>query len=65
MSSEPVSTPWPDTWTEQDWRDFEWYGVCRCGRLRREHVVFDDAGVVTDLTARCDAGHEIKLEDID
>ena len=63
MSSEPVSTPWPDTWTERDWR--EWYGVCRCGRLRREHVVFDDAGVVTDLTARCDAGHEIKLEDID
>jgi hypothetical protein len=21
----------PDTWTEPDWRDFQWFGVCECG----------------------------------
>ena len=55
----------PDTWTATDWRDFQWFGVCHCGRLRHEHAVLDDAGTLTDLTARCDAGHEIHLEDID
>jgi hypothetical protein len=54
----------PDTWTAPDWRDFGWYGVCDCGRLRHEHAVLDDAGMVTDVIARCDAGHEIRIEDI-
>ena len=53
-----------DTWTERDWLDFHWFGVCQCGRLRHEHAVFDDAGVLTDLTAPCDAGHEGDLDDI-
>ena len=25
----PVSTSSLDTWTEHDWRDFQWYGVCQ------------------------------------
>jgi hypothetical protein len=64
VSNEPASTSWPDTWTEQDWRDFGRYGVCRCGRLRREHVVFDDAGTLTEVIAQCDAGHKIDFGDI-
>ena len=38
----------PDTWTEPDWRDFQWFGVCDCGLLRHEHVVRDAGGLVTD-----------------
>ncbi len=54
----------PDTWTEPDWRDFQWFGVCACGRLRHEHSVHDAAGVLTDVVARCDAGHETDLAEI-
>ena len=65
MSSEPVTINSPDTWSEQDWLDFEWFGVCGCRRLRREHaVVVDDDGAVVDVIARCDGGHEINLTDI-
>jgi hypothetical protein len=59
-----VNTISPDAWTEQDWRGFHWYGVCSCGRLRHEHPVFDDAGTLTDVIARCDAGHNIDFGDI-
>ena len=55
----------PDTWTEPDWRDFQWFGVCACGRLRHEHTVqWTAAGVLTDVVARCDAGHETDLAEI-
>ena len=61
---EIVNRTMPNPWSERDWLDFQWFSVCGCGRLRREHAVFHDAGVWTDLTARCDAGHETDLEDI-
>ena len=64
MSSDPVKTNSLDTWTQQDWRDFQWYGVCPCGRLRHEYPVVDDSGMLTDVVARCDAGHNIDLFDI-
>jgi hypothetical protein len=62
--SEFVNRVLLDTWSERDWVDFQWFGVCDCGRLRREHAVFDDAVVLTDLNARCDAGHEVDFEDL-
>jgi hypothetical protein len=55
----------PDMWSESDWRAFQWFGVCDCGRLRREHVVRDaDSGEVIEVVARCDAGHITDLGDI-
>jgi hypothetical protein len=54
----------PDTWTAPDWREFGWFGVCDCGRLRHEHAVLDDAGALIDLTLRCGAGHEANLDDV-
>lgn len=63
MSSEPAHTSAPDTWTEHDSLDLQWYGVCHC-RLRREHPMLDDSGNLTDVVARCDAGHTIDLAKI-
>ena len=41
---EIVNRTMPNPWSERDWLDFQWFGVCGCGRLRREHAVFDDSG---------------------
>jgi hypothetical protein len=62
MFSEFVNRTSSNPWTERDWLDFQWFGVCDCGRLRREHAVFDNAGVLTDLNSKCDAGHKIDLD---
>jgi len=55
----------PDGWNESDWRDFQWFGVCGCGRPRRQRFVRGARGRLLDVIARCDAGHETGLAEID
>ena len=62
MSSPDISSP--DTWTDSDWIDFQLFGVCACGRLRRQHFVRGARGQLLDVVARCDAGHDMNLADV-
>jgi hypothetical protein len=54
VSGEADDTSSPDTWSEQDRRDFQLHGVCRCGKLRREHVHDRRCRHLTDVIAQCD-----------
>jgi hypothetical protein len=43
-----------------DRQDVARFGVCWCGKPRRQYIEEDDEGRPIYISARCDDGHEIE-----